>query len=499
VVTLALLVVPASAHAAFPGQNGKIAFSFNRAIWTMNPDGSNRTQLTTPTGSEVDGFPAWSPDGSKIAFRHYRCNPGCGIDLHIMDANGAGDHLLIGDGNMPSWSPSGTQLLFTRDVNGCSEVWRVNADGTGAAVQIDPINFCDADVCCVAAPSWSPDGQSIALSWQNWELIPDPNCVPSEPDFCEFDFGPPLFRARGASGRGSAPNWSPDGAQVVTHTTDWSHFSSGAIAVSNTDGSGSPHEVTPGLGDADPAWSPDGTKIAFGRSGSLYTVNAADGSGETALGGGSSPDWQPLPVDTPPTYVKPKGATPLRVPLVPAYRACTEPNRTHGAPLADPSCAPPRREPMGLTIGVGDETPPPAKSIGSVVIKVQVGAPGPPDDADAQLLFSLTNVLNDGSNTDYTGQLATKLSVRLTDAHGGVGATTQDFPFVFQVPCTATADTTLGSTCQTATTAEAVMPGVITEGDRAIWALDRIRVYVPYGSALTNPDRLFAVQGIFIP
>ena len=58
----------------------------------------------------------------------------------------------------------------------------------------------------------------------------------------------------------------------------------------------------------------------------------------------SSPDWQPVPFTG---YARPKGATPLRVPLVTAFRQCDAPdavppngtpNRTHGPPLAYPSC-----------------------------------------------------------------------------------------------------------------------------------------------------------------
>ena len=54
------------------------------------------------------------------------------------------------------------------------------------------------------------------------------------------------------------------------------------------------------------------------------------------------------------SHVRPKGATPLRVSLVPAYKQCTTPNSTHGAPLASPSCTPPQCTSIALTVGTPD-------------------------------------------------------------------------------------------------------------------------------------------------
>ena len=53
-------------------------------------------------------------------------------------------------------------------------------------------------------------------------------------------------------------------------------------------------------------------------------------------------------------YPRPGGATPLRVPLVPAYQSCSAPNSTHGAPLSFPSCNPPDLESQVLTVGTPD-------------------------------------------------------------------------------------------------------------------------------------------------
>ena len=73
VAALCVLAAAPAAHAAFPGKNGKIVFVDNDAqdvygIYTMNPDGTGETRLTVVNTSANSHSPAWSPDGSKIAF-----------------------------------------------------------------------------------------------------------------------------------------------------------------------------------------------------------------------------------------------------------------------------------------------------------------------------------------------------------------------------------------------------------------------------------------------
>jgi hypothetical protein len=70
------------------------------------------------------------------------------------------------------------------------------------------------------------------------------------------------------------------------------------------------------------------------------------------------------------------------------------------------------------------------------------------------------------------------------------------------VPCAATGDTTVGSTCSVNTTADAVLgAGAIQEGKRSIWQLGQARVNDggADGLASTTPNGLFAVQGVLVP
>src|SRR3954466_11997378 len=70
------------------------------------------------------------------------------------------------------------------------------------------------------------------------------------------------------------------------------------------------------------------------------------------------------------SHVRPKGATPLRASLVPSFKACAAPNRTHGAPLAFPSCNPPVQTSNFLTVGSPDANGAAANSTGDVTFKV---------------------------------------------------------------------------------------------------------------------------------
>lgn len=232
--------------------------------------------------------------------------------------------------------------------------------------------------------------------------------------------------------------------------------------------------------------------IVFGRDGFMYYV---------ALNAGTVRQVTP-------NYARPRGATPTRVPLLPAYAACTSANRTHGAPLAFSSCAPPTQQSGFLTVGTPDANGNQANSIGSVLLKTVDGDPNnPADEADLRLTASLTDVRNRTGLTDYTGQLQVRLPIRITDLDnpppsGGSGAgTAQDGTFAFTVPCTPTPAAAIGSTCSVSTTADAVTPAVIKEGNRTIWQLGQIDALDggPDGLVATNDNTVFARQGIFAP
>jgi hypothetical protein len=204
-------------------------------------------------------------------------------------------------------------------------------------------------------------------------------------------------------------------------------------------------------------------------------------------------------------FPRPRGATPLRLPLVPAFSPCTSPNRTHGATLSFPSCSAPTPFATSAFIGIGDGNPAPAKSIGSVVLKVVAGASGPPDDSDVRIDTTTTNVMKTSDRSDYTGELRLELPLRITDHANSPtpdAATVSDTSIFATVPCAATVDTTVGSTCSVSTTVDTLLPGAVPEGARSVWAVDRVRVQdggADGVAATAGDNEQFSVQGVFVP
>jgi hypothetical protein len=206
------------------------------------------------------------------------------------------------------------------------------------------------------------------------------------------------------------------------------------------------------------------------------------------------------------SYARPKGATPFRVSLVPAYQACTAPNRTHGPALAFPSCNPPVQASGFLTVGSPDANGRAASSTGFVKLNAVPGNTTTlADEGDAKIQASLTDVRRKADLADYTGQLQFLPTLRITDRLSGSvpvdPATVSDLDFPVTVPCVTTLDTTLGSTCAVTTTADSVLPGTIVEAKRTVVQLGQVRVMDggADGLAATPGNSLFAVQGVFVP
>jgi len=224
------------------------------------------------------------------------------------------------------------------------------------------------------------------------------------------------------------------------------------------------------------------------------------------------------------THPRPKGATPLRVSTVVAYNQCTAPNRTHGPPLAFPSCNPPVQTSANVTVGSPDANAAAANSVGSIRLDV-CNAAGPtcagigafPDvkiiasisDARCKAGVLACGAANAADGADYTGELQGNASLRITDhwnavaAGGGPdAATVVDIPFPVPMTCAGTASTAEGGLCTAATSANAVVPGAVIVGKRANIEVGQVTVTDggPDGAnGTTAGNTLFEIQGIFIP
>ena len=494
-VLLVCLALPSMAGAAFPGRNGKIAFAFgviDTDIYTVNPDGTGATRLTS--GQGYDHRPAWSPDGTKIAFERWSYEvPG---EIYVMNADGTGVTNVTNSDPAweedPSWSPDGSKLAFTEG----RDIYTINVDGT-SRIRVTTDTGEDSE------PAWSPDGGKIAFvsgrdtGFDIYTINPD---------------GTGETRLTNSS-PSSEPNWSPDGTRVALRGVDNEIFSI------NRDGTGRTRLTTNTAVDLGPAWSPDGSRIAFSSQrdgdGDIYTMNpdgtqvrrvTTTGSQPPDYWPSSRPDWQPIPYTG---YARPKGATPFRASLVVAYRKCTAPNEQHGPSLAFGSCAPPVQESNWLTTGTSDTNGQATQFVGSLRLDTVVGDPATPaDEADVATAMTITDVRNKTDMTDYAGGVQANAVLRMTDQYnsaalgGGADvATVVDIPFPVDATCAATANPAIGSTCSVSSSFEAIVPGAVKEQRRAIWQLGAIEVSDggSDGNPASVPNTVFARQGLFVP
>ena len=256
---LATVAAP-RADATFPGANGKLAFdafvdnTSRYDIFVMNLDGSGRVPITSTT--DDDKGAAWSPDGTKIAF---------------------------------------TRQLITNSVFGEMDVWVMDADGS------NPVNLTNSPGRDFD-PAWSPDGTKITFA--SWRNDPSPGgCSPCNADIfvMDADGTDQVALTTTPSSIEMAPDWF--GTKIVYESRPLAGGAADLI-VANADGSGSPTNLTNSTADdKQPAWWPDGSKIAFstkptgaGTSYDVATIPAAGGSVTPLFTTPDSWDLNPSPL-----------------------------------------------------------------------------------------------------------------------------------------------------------------------------------------------------------
>ncbi|MFN2525652.1 MAG: TolB family protein [Actinomycetota bacterium] len=304
------------AEAAFPARNGRIVFEVDvRAtadpsyygltgdldLFSVSPRGQGLVRLTQ--GPAVDYSPAWSPDGSRIAFTRAALGQAPG-DIYLMDPDGSDQVNLTRSparrDHHPSWSPDGTQIAFNC-TDGPTEIYIVdvcviNADG-GGFVRLTSEGGIrgTSDEPDTFQPAWSPDGSWIAFSFYGGNgsglalIAPDGSRRHTIVKSVQLG-GELVF----------SPSWSPTGKTIAFIPS--SGEEPGPIWTVDVDGTGL-RRLTRESDYWEVDWSPDGRRLAVsrlvGEGFRLYTLGA-DGSKprrvvDLQLETPAEPDWGPRP------------------------------------------------------------------------------------------------------------------------------------------------------------------------------------------------------------
>jgi len=186
--------------------------AYRRHIWVVNSDGSNPVQLTS--GAVEDMHPTWSPDGRKLAFERHNHEHN---EWYIvtMDADGQNPVDLnrkFGGGSEPDWSPDGSLIAF----NWSGVLSVINADGTNRKSLPPDDNLGGRLGVYPGTLSWSPDGKRLAFSRYDTR---DGREVAGESNIAILDVSTgKITQVTDLPGDELNPEWSPDGQRILFNT-----------------------------------------------------------------------------------------------------------------------------------------------------------------------------------------------------------------------------------------------------------------------------------------
>jgi Tol biopolymer transport system component len=227
-------------RAFFDQQTGSLA----QSIYVMHADGSNQIKFAN-NGGEIDYNPAWSPDGTQIAWARFPNDGQHGPNLFLAQRDGTNMRNLTNDYSIsfdgPQWSPDGSKLSFlSAPNNGSYALSIIKPDGSGRTTvsgAVESISF---------NKGWSPDGAKLAFTVSYGEVYNGLYIVNAD--------GTGLTHIGDDLEHNDNPTWSPDSSQLAFNSA---RNSQSSIDIVNADGT---HRVdltnAPGNFYAAPKWRP---------------------------------------------------------------------------------------------------------------------------------------------------------------------------------------------------------------------------------------------------
>ena len=252
-----------------------------------NPfDNGNGVEPPSPVYPEIDQSPAWSPDGSVIAYYHngttkvhpwgaYDVNPDS-VGLYFISPTGENRRMFLkGENRLPAWSPDGQWIAFVNN----AQVYKITVNGDSLTqLTFEGRNFY---------PAWSPDGKWIAY---------DRTTVPRGIWIMD-DNGENKKKVAG----GRFPDWLPNDKHIIYVGFHGDIYLVDVNDTSNVERLTSLNQVNIyATENCYPKYSPDGSKIAFssqekiGGPPQIWVMNSDGGNlQQLTQKGGTSPAWSP--------------------------------------------------------------------------------------------------------------------------------------------------------------------------------------------------------------
>jgi Tol biopolymer transport system component len=282
---VAALVVPAVVAASHGATPGLLAYEAPDGIHLVNSDGSGDHRAAGSVHG--DRSPTWSPDGRRLVVVHALAGEEGG--LVVLDAADGARRPIAGTfGELPTWTPDGSAIVFDSDRGATWQLYSVRPDGSALHLLMDRFSY---------GASYAADGTLAFVGegdGRNAAILTQATDRPAHELAMQLDAW--------------APAWWPD-AGALAFATDGDYaggsFKDWAAEIHRVaaDGTDEQRLTHNRFWDGDPAVSPEGTQIAFdtGRFGWLeISVMNADGSQKRRLtrelhGDACCPSWQPAP------------------------------------------------------------------------------------------------------------------------------------------------------------------------------------------------------------